>query len=293
MQQPRQGRGSLHAASCWPTAGAEIGADHIRIRCTSAGVPSAILRAAVQHGDAVGDVHDHRHVVLDQDDRGAPLRVHFEDEARHVLFLALVHAAHRFVEQQHLGFQRQRAAKLDALAQPVGQRGRRLLADVLQFEEVDQFLDAGTVGQFFLLREAPVDERRQHAGAHVHVPTEHDVVEHGHAREQRDVLEGARDAECGDRGGTRVRDVAAFQRDGPAGRAIEARDHVEQRRLAGAVRTDDRHDLAATDGHRHVFNRAHATEVFRHAGDGKQRLIGRNHRRADTVGCHDAAILPV
>ena len=115
--------------------------------------------------------------------------------------------------------------------------------------------------QFLLLRQSPVDEGRQHAGAHVHVPAQHDVVEHGHAGEQRDVLERARDAECGDLRRARMGDVAAFEGDGAAGRAVEARDHVEQGGLAGAIRTDDRHDLAATDGHRHVLNRAHAAEV--------------------------------
>ena len=40
-------------------------------------------------------------------------------------------------------------------------------------------------------------------GAHVDVTAEHDVVQHGHAGEQRDVLEGARDAKRGDLGRTR------------------------------------------------------------------------------------------
>ena len=67
------------------------------------------------------------------------------------------------VEQQHLWLQRQRATKLDALAQPVGQCGRRFLADVLQFQEVDQFLNTRTVCQFFLLGEASCSTNGQSA----------------------------------------------------------------------------------------------------------------------------------
>ena len=39
-----------------------------------------------------------------------------------------------------LGLERQRAAELDALAQAVGQRGGRLLAQVLQLQELDDLL---------------------------------------------------------------------------------------------------------------------------------------------------------
>ena len=48
---------------------------------------------------------------------------------------------------------------------------------------------------------APGPSRRRCAstpGLHAHVAAEHQVVEHGQAAEQRDVLEGARDAQRGD-----------------------------------------------------------------------------------------------
>src|SRR5262249_21539125 len=49
------------------------------------------LPAVVEHDHAVGDVHDHAHVVLDEGDGGAELVVHVEDEAGHVLLLLHVH----------------------------------------------------------------------------------------------------------------------------------------------------------------------------------------------------------
>src|SRR6476620_12513545 len=87
--------------------GAEVGADHIRIGAYFLRRAVADLLAVVEHHHAVGDVHHHAHVVLDQHDRGAELVVDVEDEAAHVLLLLDVHAGHRLVEQQHLRLHRQ------------------------------------------------------------------------------------------------------------------------------------------------------------------------------------------
>ena len=129
-----------------PLAGAEIGLDHLGIALDLLGRAGGDAPAAVEHDDPVGDVHDHAHVVLDQHDGDAALLVHVEDVARHVFLLFLVHAAHRLVEQQQLGLERQRAAQFDPLAQAVGQRRRRLLAQVLQLQELDDLLDRLAVG---------------------------------------------------------------------------------------------------------------------------------------------------
>ena len=71
-------------------------------------------------------------------------------------------------------------------------------------------------------RRRPVQHRAERAGAQAVVAAELDVVEHGQAAEQRDVLEGAREAE----GGARVRrdaaDVGAVEADrrrAPGGRS--------------------------------------------------------------------------
>ena len=67
-----------------------------------------------------------------------------------------------------LGVERQRAAELDPLAQAVGQRAGLLLAQILQFEEVDQLLAPGAMGHLLALRHAPIDDattRRPRASA--------------------------------------------------------------------------------------------------------------------------------
>ena len=57
-------------------------------------------------------------------------------------------------------------------------------------------------------------------------------------------------------------DVAALERDAPGVRLVEARDHVEQRGLAGAVRADDGDDAALGDVDRYVVDRGDAAEAL-------------------------------
>src|SRR5688572_19997436 len=60
----------------------------------------ADLPAVIEDYDAIRDVHDHAHVVLDQHDRRSVVVVDVEDEAAHVLLFLEVHSGHRLVEQQ-------------------------------------------------------------------------------------------------------------------------------------------------------------------------------------------------
>src|SRR5262252_7590512 len=124
---------------------AEVRLDDARVRAHLVRRALGDLLAHVEHGDAIGDVHDHAHVVLDQDDGDAPFLVHVEDEAGHVLFLFVVAAAHRLVEEQDLRVERQRPAELDALLQPVSERAGRPPPQILDTQEVDDVLDAPAV----------------------------------------------------------------------------------------------------------------------------------------------------
>src|SRR6266545_6178486 len=53
----------------------EIGADHGRVGAHVGGATLGDLLAVVQHHDMARDVHDHPHVVLDQDDGRPPLEI--------------------------------------------------------------------------------------------------------------------------------------------------------------------------------------------------------------------------
>ena len=70
------------------------------------------------------------------------------------------------------------------------------------------------------------------------------VLEHGHRREELDVLERARDPELDHATRRRAQQGAAVEDDVAGVEPVEARDRVEGRRLAGAVRPDQADDRA-------------------------------------------------
>src|SRR5439155_5943777 len=89
-----------------------------------------------------------------------------------------------------------------------------------------------------------------------------DVLEGGHVLEEADVLERAADAALGDRMWRLAGDVLAVE-DDPAGRRlVDAGQHVEERRLAGAVRPDQRDDRAARDREVDVVRRDETAELL-------------------------------
>ncbi len=169
--------------------------------------------------------------------------VHVEDEAAHVLLLLDVHAGHRLVQQQHRRLGRQRARQLHALLQAVRQAPHRRLADGLDLEEVDDLLHLVAVRDLLAPRRAPPQRLRDQPVRNCSVAAGHDVVQHGHALEQRDVLERARNALPRGGGGMHLAPLLAPEHDAALLRVIDAVDHVQHRTLARAVGADDRADL--------------------------------------------------
>ena len=86
------------------------------------------------------------------------------------------------------------------------------------------------------------------------------VVEHREIGKQRDVLEGAADADLGDPVRRARQDARAFHQDIAGARLIESGETVEQRRLAGAVRSDQAEDCALVHVEGHAIQRDDAAE---------------------------------
>ena len=87
-----------------------------------------------------------------------------------------------------------------------------------------------------------------------------DVVEDRQVAEQADVLEGPADSHPGDGVGRRAGDVATVERDRAARWPEEPGQEMEQRRLAGAVRTDDAVDRQRGEAQLVVDQRLQAAE---------------------------------
>ncbi len=95
------------------------------------------------------------------------------------------------------------------------------------------------------------------------MPTWH-VLERGHVLEEADVLERPPDAELRDPVGRLVRDVVAVELDHARRRLVDAREHVEERRLARAVRADQADDRLARDDEVDVVDGDEAAELLAH-----------------------------
>src|SRR5439155_10887928 len=68
------------------------------------------------------------------------------------------------------------------------------------------------------------------------------------------------DAQAVDRLGREPADLPSFEPDAAGRRRVESGEHVEQRRLAGTVRSDHREDMALTDGEAHLRERREGAE---------------------------------
>ena len=129
--------------------------------------------------------------------------------------------------------------------------------------------------------------RRVAAANHVAaVRSDDDVLLDRHGREELDVLERPRDAAVDDAVRRRPQQRLPVEDEIARLRLVQPRDHVEERRLAGAVRADQPDDLARVRLDRDVVQRDYPAEQ---PGDVLDREQGRHPRtlkrftRADTL----------
>jgi hypothetical protein len=208
------------------------------------------LLAEVQHRDALGQAHHQIHGVLDQEDRQPP-RLQGADVLGETLLLGPAHARGRLVEQEQAGLSGQGPRHLQAA----------LLAEVELLHQI--VAPRGQPGQLQQVHDPPALSA---AVAVARGPHRHPhVVEHAHAREESDVLEGPADPQTHDVVGAGAADLVALEGDGAGGGREASRHHVEHRGLARAVRPDEREDAPARDLEGHLVERAQPAEVARDA----------------------------
>src|SRR5436190_4905004 len=89
------------------------------------------------------------------------------------------------------------------------------------------------------------------------------VLEDAHVAEQARDLEGAHEPAQRDLVRREAEEALALERDLAGARALDPGDEVDERRLAGAVRSDDATDLAGLDREAHVVRRDEPAEALR------------------------------
>ena len=202
--------------------------------------------------------------------------------------LLRVHPGRRLVEQQQLRVGRERAGDLDAALVAVGEVDGELVVDAWRPAPTKSSISRA-------LSSDSRSSRRVRGGRRIepNSPARMRACRptitfstRGHRREQADVLERPRHAQRRDLVRPRAGDVRAVELDLAQRRLVEAGEHVEERRLAGAVGPDDRDDRALGDLEGDVVDGDEAAEDLRHVrrrGAAPRRRL-RRRARARAVG---------
>src|SRR3569832_1060313 len=204
--------------------------------------------AAVHHHHAVCDLHRLVLIVRDEDAGDVNLVVQASQPAPQFLAHLGVERAEGLVEQQHLGFDRECARERDALALTARLFVRIVLREPIELHQLQQIHHAPA---YLVLRRA--------RAARTHFQSKGDVVEYAHMAEQRVVLEHEADLALAR---MFVSSVLAVKCDGAAVGQLHARDDAQQRRLAAAGRTEQRHQLSGGDVEADVVEGVELPEAF-------------------------------
>ena len=225
------------------------------------------------------DARDQGHVVVDDED-GEALRGDAVEQVVQRLLLAGIEARGGFVEQQHRRVGGQRAGDLDQPLMAVAEARDRLVGAVAQADEIER--GAGAAAQRAVARRRPARCRRARRRSR-------------RSRARSSSGTGGCSGTCA-RARRLVRLCAGSAvtstpstKIAPARRAIEAGDDVERRRLAAAVRADQRMHLAAPHGEIDAVDRLQAAEIFGEALHFQRDVARRNRRARSASGSAGAA----
>src|SRR4051794_27946354 len=214
----------------------KISGDDFRIANDVSGLAFDQNLAQVEYDGAVDQRHHDLHDVLNHQHRDA----------------GFAHTTHQL--DAGLRFDRGQASQ-DLIKQqqfrPGRERTRHFKPALFRRDQIarEHVGASGKTGEFQNL--IGLSARLAHDGS-ANQGADDDVVDDAHGLEAFDHLEGASDAAPAAFRCRQPRHVLAVEPDRALGWRQHARDQVEQRRLAGAVRPDQPDDLTATDGDRDV-----------------------------------------
>ena len=192
---------------------------------------------------AVGDRHDQREIVLDDDQGRVQLQLHPLDQGTERLGFALGHARGRLVEADHPRRDREDRRELDDAPGAGRELGDEPVRVPPEPEEVDQLRGFGPLRPLGAGRVRQVQQRSPERRPLAGLERELHRLAHRQLGKQRGGLERAAQARVRSAVRREVRDVPAEEVDPALARDV-APDRVEQRRLAGAVGPDEPDDLA-------------------------------------------------
>ena len=193
--------------------------------------------ALVEHLDPVADVHDQRHVVVDEEHARVVVVAHRADDLGERRHLRLRKTRRGLVHEDEPRLGRERPCDAEPSLVAVRERAGRCVRIRLELERLEQ-----RVGATPRLPRSRSDAERRHL----------DVLPHGEPAERAAVLEGPGETRPPAAVRPPARDVASFELDRALVREVEAGEEVHERRLPGAVRADEADDLVPVQLERHA-----------------------------------------
>ena len=215
--------------------------------------------AGAQHGHPVGHLGDLRQLVGHQDHRASRIG-HASADVEQGADLARRQHGRRFVEHQKLGIAHQAFHDLGTLSFAHRQFTDHGIGIEDEPEAVGDVTDA--VAEFTTLQDALR-------------LAQHQVLDHGHARNQAEVLVDHGDALIQRLGRTRRQPHLPAEPHLPGAGCIDSEDQVAQRRLAGAVLAQQALDGARLHVERNALQGLQATEALAEPVERQQRRWSR------------------
>ena len=199
----------------------------------------------IQHVDALRDLHDEVHVVLDHENGQVILVADLHDEVSQLLGLLRVHAGRRLIEEQQLRLRRKCTGDLETALKSVRKARGDIILVLIEALLPQKLL--GLCPHALLFLPVQAQRRAEDIVLRTEMLGDEDVIEDRQIREETDVLEGPGDAELRDGIRGVATKIAAAELHGAGGRGIDPGDAVERGRFTGTVRADQGDDLAAVD----------------------------------------------
>jgi len=230
------------------------------------------LLSPVERHHPLGEARGEAQVVLDEEQRHAEAAAQLVQPVGDFILLLGGESRGWLVEQQEARFEGERASQLDALLHAVGTVGDADMPVGLQIEELDDLLASLALAD--LLGARP-QRRGEQVAVEVEMAAEEQVVDHPHAEEKAQVLEGAGDAAAGNPVRREAEQALPRKKIAPApGRYAPLR-QLKSEVLPEPFRADDGHALALRERKAHTAQRADAAEAQRESANiQEQRFIG-------------------
>src|SRR5436190_10116655 len=203
----------------------------------------------IEHHDAVDHAHQNAHDVLDPDDGDTEFVADIAQHVGGLIHFGLVETAEAFIREQQFRAGGERLGEFELLQAGGAETVDAGMPIGRQAHHVKRLLGS-LVGILTAVTALAIE-----AG-------ERDVLEDRQTMERPRNLEGAADAAIDDPVRRMSRDLMAGKIDRACCGHQRARQHVEDRALAGAVRADQAENLALLDPKRHVVDRGEAAEAL-------------------------------